>query len=179
MFGHLPLTAAVAAMGAAMVSLVEHAHESRTPAATAWLLCAGAAVVLCAAMLVSASLQAWRADRRLYQPLARACAVVAVLCLGVGALRPAPLVLGLALVFLLGVPWGIAVARRLADEPDLPSKASPARQRTAIVVIPGPRCARPGRTAWRAIVGQHIRYSTQQRPERAACLRNARASSGP
>jgi low temperature requirement protein LtrA len=136
MFGHLPLTAAVAAMGAAMVSLVDHARESRTPAATAWLLCAGAAVVLCAAMLVSASLQAWRADRRLYQPLARACAVVAVVCLGVGALRPAPLVLGLALVFLLGVPWGIAVARRLADEPDLPSKASPARQRTAILVIP-------------------------------------------
>jgi low temperature requirement protein LtrA len=42
--GHLPLTAAVAAMGAAMVSLVDHAHDGRTPAATAWILCAGAAV---------------------------------------------------------------------------------------------------------------------------------------
>src|SRR6516162_6002409 len=45
--GHLPLTAAIAAMGAAMVSLIDHAHDGRTPAATAWVLCAGAAVVLC------------------------------------------------------------------------------------------------------------------------------------
>jgi low temperature requirement protein LtrA len=35
MLGHLPLTGAVAAMGAAMVSLVDHAHDGRTPAATA------------------------------------------------------------------------------------------------------------------------------------------------
>ena len=34
MLGHLPLTAAIAAMGAAMVSLVGHAHDARTPAAT-------------------------------------------------------------------------------------------------------------------------------------------------
>jgi low temperature requirement protein LtrA len=52
--GHLPLTAAVAAMGAAMVSLIHHAHDGRTPAATAWVLCAGAVVVLCATMLISA-----------------------------------------------------------------------------------------------------------------------------
>jgi low temperature requirement protein LtrA len=150
MLGHLPLTAAIAAMGAAMVSLVEHAHEGRTPAATGWLLCAGAAVMLCATMLVAASLQAWRADRGLYRPLARACAAVAVACLAVGALRPAPLVLGVALVLLLAIPWGLAVVRGLADAPDLPSKASPARQRTAIWVIPGARCVRPRRPAWRA-----------------------------
>jgi low temperature requirement protein LtrA len=36
MLSHLPLTAAIAAMGAAMVSLVDHAHDGRTPAATAW-----------------------------------------------------------------------------------------------------------------------------------------------
>jgi low temperature requirement protein LtrA len=35
MFSHLPLTAAIAAMGAAMVSLIAHAHDGRTPAATA------------------------------------------------------------------------------------------------------------------------------------------------
>src|SRR5207342_222961 len=59
MLSHLPLTAAIAAMGAAMVSLIDHAHDSRTPAPTAWMLCAGAAVVLSATMLISASLQAW------------------------------------------------------------------------------------------------------------------------
>jgi low temperature requirement protein LtrA len=121
MFGHLPLTAAVAAMGAAMVSLVDHAHDGRTPAATAWLLGAGAAVVLGATMLVSASLQAWDRDRGMYRPLSRTCAVVAVACVGIGAVRPAPLLLGLALVALLSIPWGLAVARRLANPADTPA----------------------------------------------------------
>jgi len=114
--GHLPLTAAVAAMGAAMVSLVDHAHEGRTPAATAWVLCAGAAVVLCATMLLAASLPDWDRDRGLYRPLARICAAMAVACLGVGAVRPGPLVLGLLLVLLLSIPWGFAVVRRLASD---------------------------------------------------------------
>jgi low temperature requirement protein LtrA len=111
MLGHLPLTAAIAAMGAAMVSLIAHAHDGRTPPATGWLLCTGAAVVLCATLLISASLQAWHRDRRFYQPLARTCAVVAVACLGVGAARPAPLILGFALVVLLSIPWAIPAMR--------------------------------------------------------------------
>jgi hypothetical protein len=45
---------------------------------------------------------------------------VAVACAGVGAARPAPLVLGLALVLLLSIPWGFAVARRLASPADSP-----------------------------------------------------------
>jgi low temperature requirement protein LtrA len=110
--GHLPLTAAIAAMGAAMVSLVDHAHDSRTPAATAWILSAGAAVVLCTVMLLAASLPAWDRDRGLYRPLARTCAAVAIGCLAVGAARPAPLILDLALVVLLSIPWVLAVVRR-------------------------------------------------------------------
>jgi hypothetical protein len=73
-------------------------------------------VVLCATMLVSASLQAWRSDRGLYRPLARTCAAVAVACLGVAAARPAPPVLALALVLLLSIPWALAVTRRLANQ---------------------------------------------------------------
>jgi low temperature requirement protein LtrA len=115
MLGHLPLTAAIAAMGAAMVSLVDHAHDGRTPAATAWVLGAGAAVVVSATMLVSASLQDWQRDRGLYRPLARACAAVTVACLAVSAARPAPLLFGIALVVLLSIPWVLAVARRLAS----------------------------------------------------------------
>ena len=120
LLGHLPLTAAVAAMGAAMVSLVDHAHDGRTPAATAWVLSAGAAVVLGTTMVVAASLRAWQDKRGLYRPLARTSGVAAVACLGVGAARPAPLVLGLALVLLLSIPWGFAVARRLAGGADSP-----------------------------------------------------------
>ncbi|XUL93248.1 low temperature requirement protein A [Streptomyces galilaeus] len=113
---HLPLTAAVAAMGAAMVGLVEHAHDSRTPAATAWVLCGGTAVVLCATMVLAASLRVWSEDLGLYRPLARTCVAMAVVCVALGALRPAPLLLGLGLVVVLGVPWGLAVAHRLSHE---------------------------------------------------------------
>jgi low temperature requirement protein LtrA len=120
--GHLPLTAAIAAMGAAMVSLTEHAHDGRTPAATAWVLGAGAAVVLSATMLIAGSLPSWDRDPGLYRRLTRTCTVVALACLGVAAARPAPLVLGLALVLLLSIPWSIAVVRRLASE-DSPGQA--------------------------------------------------------
>jgi low temperature requirement protein LtrA len=118
--GHLPLTAAIAAMGAAMISLVRNAQGGRTPVATAWLLCGGSAVVLSATMLIATSLQAWALERGLYRPLARTCAVVAVMCLGIAALRPAPLVLGLALVVLLSIPWVLAVVLRLSSEANSP-----------------------------------------------------------
>ncbi|MFC1438519.1 low temperature requirement protein A [Streptacidiphilus sp. N1-10] len=118
MLVHLPLTAAVAAMGAAMVDLVEYAHESRTPAATAWVLCAGAAVVLCMTMVLASSLQIWRTTQGLYRPLSRTCVAAAVLCLVVGAARPAPLVLGIALALLFGIPWTLAVVKRLSDDTD-------------------------------------------------------------
>jgi low temperature requirement protein LtrA len=121
--GHLPLTGAVAAMGAAMVSLVDHAHDGRTPAATAWVLSGGTAVVLCTTMLIAASLQAWASDRGMYRPLARTCAVAAVLCVGAGAARPAPLILGVVLVVLLSIPWGFVAARRLTSETDSPPSA--------------------------------------------------------
>ena len=120
-FGHLPLTAAVAAMGAAMLSLVDHAHDGRTPAATAWVLGGGAAVVLAATMLVAATLPDWERDRGLYRPLARTCIAAAVICLGLAAVRPAPLLLALGLILLLSIPWSYAVARRLASGTDSPA----------------------------------------------------------
>ena len=125
MLSHLPLTAAIAAMGAAMVSLVDHAHDGRTPAAAGWVLCVGVGVVLGATMLVAATLQAWQRDRGLYRPLARVCAAVAVACLGVGAARPPPLFLGLALVVLLCIPWMFAVVHRLASDTGTPARSRP------------------------------------------------------
>lgn len=113
MLAHLPLTASVAAMGAAMVSLVEHAHAARTDEATAWVICAAAALVLLSTMLVAAALEVWRGKRGLYRPLAAICAAVALACLVLAAARPAPLVLGLVLVLLFGVPWGFAVSQRI------------------------------------------------------------------
>ncbi|MGW6139487.1 low temperature requirement protein A [Streptomyces sp. NPDC055144] len=40
----------------------------------------------------------------------------ALASLALGALRPAPLILGLVLVALLGIPWLFAVVRRLSTE---------------------------------------------------------------
>jgi len=66
-------------------------------------------------MLIAASLQAWHSDRGLYRPLAITCTAVAAACLGVGAARPAPLLLVVTLVVLLSVPWALAVAYFLAN----------------------------------------------------------------
>jgi low temperature requirement protein LtrA len=115
MLTHLPLTAAVATMGANMASLTGQAHAARTPAATAWGLCAGVATVLVTTALLTTTLRAWRDQPGLYRPLALTCVAAAVLCLVLGIARPAPLVLGLALVALFGVPWTYAVARRAAQ----------------------------------------------------------------
>ena len=104
-----------------MVSLINHAHDSRTPVATAWVLCAGAAVVLCATIVLSASLQARHGDPALHQLLTRSSIPAAAACLGLGAARPAPLLLCVALVVLLGVPWVLAVAHHLAKTPGSPS----------------------------------------------------------
>jgi hypothetical protein len=79
-------------------------------------------VVLSATMLVAGSLQSWDRDPGLYRLLTRTCAVVALACLAVAAAQPAPLVLGLALVLLLSIPWSIAVVRHLASEDSPPAQ---------------------------------------------------------
>jgi len=66
-------------------------------------------------MLLATSLRTWDRDRGLYRPLALTCAAAALACLALGAARPSPLILGLALVLLLSIPWMLAVARRLAN----------------------------------------------------------------
>ena len=46
LYAHLPLTMAISASGAAMVSLLEHADDTRTPGPAAWLLAGSVAVTL-------------------------------------------------------------------------------------------------------------------------------------
>jgi hypothetical protein len=58
----------------------------------------------------------WDSDPGLYKPLARVCAGVAIGCLAIGAIRPTPLLLALALDLLLSIPWGFAVAHRASRE---------------------------------------------------------------
>ena len=121
MLTHLPLTAAIATMGASMVSLTEHAHAARTSTATAWALCASTATILAATALLTTSLDAWREQPVIYRPLLLTCIAASVACLGLAIVRPAPLLLGLALIVLLAIPWIFAVTRRVTLEtPPLP-----------------------------------------------------------
>lgn len=111
MLTHLPLTAAIAAMGAAMISLTEHAHIAHTP--TAWGLCISTALVLATTALLTTTLHAWHHQSGLYRPLSLTCLATSALSLGLGIARPTPLVFGLALVALFGIPWAFAVTHRL------------------------------------------------------------------
>jgi Bacterial low temperature requirement A protein (LtrA) len=56
LYAHLPMTMAIAAGGAAMVSIVEHAADNRTPAAAAWLLTASVTLVLMGPTLAATAL---------------------------------------------------------------------------------------------------------------------------
>jgi low temperature requirement protein LtrA len=110
MLSHLPITLAITSAGAAIVSLIEHAHDPVTPVATAWLMSASVALGVLALVLTARSLEdAVRLDA-VYQPLALALAFGAAAALLAGALAPAPWLLALLQVAILSGVWLFAVA---------------------------------------------------------------------
>ena len=113
LLSHLPITMAITAAGAAMVSLIGHAHDARTPAATAWLLSGAVALGLVALILTERTLV--DADRLVvvYRPLGVALAGGAAVALVAGWVRPAPWLLASLLVAILSVLWCFAVSRFL------------------------------------------------------------------
>lgn len=113
---HLPITLAIAAAGAAMVSLIGHAGDDRTPAPTAWLLAGGVALGLVALILTEQTLVDARRYDSVYRPLRHKLAAGAVAALVAGAARPAPWLLGLLLVGILSVVWVYAARRFLRAE---------------------------------------------------------------
>lgn len=113
MLSHLPITLSVATAGAAMVSLIGHAGDDRTPAGTARLLAGAVALGLVALIFAEQALvDAERLDA-VYRPLRIALAAGAAAALVVGWARPAPWLLGLALVVILSVLWVYAASRFL------------------------------------------------------------------
>jgi len=77
MFVHLPLTMSIAAAGAAMVVVVEHASEDRTPAGASWLLTAAVAMGLVSLAGVVRTLEAYESLRVIYGPTSRVMVVAA------------------------------------------------------------------------------------------------------
>ena len=57
MLSHLPITLAIAAAGAAMVSLIEHAHEPHARRRPRWLLAGAVALGLLALVVTASSLE--------------------------------------------------------------------------------------------------------------------------
>lgn len=106
-FAHLPQCAAIAAAGAAMVGLVEHAHAPRTPAPVAWTL--GGAVALGLLLVALQSATVARDPEELSSvTLAVVFSSGAVLALVAAALTPPAWLLALLLLAVLTTTWLMA-----------------------------------------------------------------------
>lgn len=116
MLSHLPITLAITAAGAAMVSLIGHARDDRTPAGTAWLLAAAVALGLVALIAAERTLVHSEPAEAAYRPVRAALAGGAAAALAVGWARPAPWLLGLALVVILSALWVYAASRFLQTD---------------------------------------------------------------
>jgi low temperature requirement protein LtrA len=116
---HLPLSICISAAGAGMVGLIEHAGDSRTPAATAWLLGGATAGVALSIAALTFLISPHPARRAVPYTLVGA----AVAALVVAAVRPGPLILAGVLWLLMGAVWfegftrharqGISIADRV------------------------------------------------------------------
>jgi low temperature requirement protein LtrA len=102
---------AIAAMGAAMVALVQHAAAGRTSEPVAWILSGGAIVMLVFVAAQVTCLEDWHRDRSLYLPVSIVCVLACALPVAIGLLQPNPLVLGTSLVLAFAIPWTFAVIR--------------------------------------------------------------------
>jgi len=110
MLSHLPITGSIVAAGAAIVSLVEHAHDPATPTATAWLLVASTALGLLALIITARSLADAVRLASVYRPLTVALVVGAAAAPVAGWLAPAAWLLALLMVAILSGLWFFAVA---------------------------------------------------------------------
>jgi low temperature requirement protein LtrA len=105
LYSHLPMTMAISASGAAMVRLLHHGADSRTPTATSWLLAGSVAVVLGGVTLAAAALPDDEFPPGMGRFIAPAFGLAIVAILTVGALRPAPIVLVIIVSIVLLLAW--------------------------------------------------------------------------
>lgn len=107
--GHLPITLSIAAAGAGMVTLLGHAHDSRTSTPAAWLLSGAVAIGFVFLIPTSAALAEARQLVRTYRRVWIAMLAGALVCLFIGWASPAPWLLALLLVLVLVIVWAVAV----------------------------------------------------------------------
>lgn len=109
MLSHYPITLSIAAAGAGMVSLIEHAHDDSTPEPTSWLLSGAVAMGLVFLIPTWRALSEATQLTAVYRPLWIATVAGAVASVIIGWTRPAPWLLALLLVVVLGLVWAVAV----------------------------------------------------------------------
>ena len=105
LFAHLPLTMAIAAGGAALVSLIEHAGYIRTEPESALLLSISVAVVLIGITVAVRALPEDEFPPGMAGQIAPTLVLAALTAVLVGLLRPPPIVLVCLLVALLFLTW--------------------------------------------------------------------------
>jgi low temperature requirement protein LtrA len=105
LYSHLPMAMAISASGAAMVSLVKHAGDSRTPTATAWLLSGSVAVMLAGVTIAASALPADDFPTGVGTYIAPTFGLAAAVTLAIGAVRPAPILFVTSVSAVLIVAW--------------------------------------------------------------------------
>lgn len=107
-FAHLPLAIGIAGAGAGMVTMIEHAQDSRLDAATGWLVGGSLASALAATALLSWTIQQHPGRRLLPLTLIAGGCAALIVC---AAIRPAPIVTALILALVLNLVWWEAFVR--------------------------------------------------------------------
>jgi low temperature requirement protein LtrA len=105
LLAHFPVHMAIAGGGAAMVSLVEHASDTRAPAASSWLLAGSVTIALAGIALAAKSLPDGEFPPGVLRSQVPTFAAAAVAVLVVGAARPSPIVLVAVVSALLALTW--------------------------------------------------------------------------
>jgi low temperature requirement protein LtrA len=133
--GHFPITLAIAGSGAAMVSLIEHAHDPAAPPETAWLASGAVAVGLAGLIVASSALEDFHRLAVVYRPVSVAMGVGALAALAVGWLDLVPWLLALLLVLDLGILWIVALAAFLREDAWSEAEEEPAAMRQDIAPV--------------------------------------------
>jgi low temperature requirement protein LtrA len=105
LYAHLPVAMAIAASGAAMVSIIDHAHDSRTAGPTAWLLTGSVAVTLGAVSIACTALPVDEFPSGMQRWIGPSLGIAAAVTVATGAFRPAPIVLLSCVSAVLLVAW--------------------------------------------------------------------------
>ena len=118
---HLPLAMAIAASGAAMVSIIEHAHDRHTPGPTAWLLTGSVAITLGAVSIACTALPVDEFPSGMQRWVGPTFGIAAVVAVTIGAFRPAPIVLLSCVSAVLLLAWlaMFAIYLALGGDPEV------------------------------------------------------------